>query len=65
MGKDFDKSINKHLKFLKDNLENQNKYSSKFSEILQELDIFQTMMKISFEIKKIMMMVKIIPPMKS
>ena len=39
---DFDKSINKHLKFLKDNLEDQNKYSSKFSEILQELDIFQT-----------------------
>ena len=39
---DFDKSINKHIKFLKDNLENQKKYSSKFSEILQEMDIFQT-----------------------
>ena len=40
--KEFDQSINKHLKFLKDNLEDQNKYSSKFSEIFQELDIFQT-----------------------
>ena len=39
---DFDSSINKHLKFLKENLEDQNKYSSKFSEILQEMDIFQT-----------------------
>ena len=40
--KDFDQSINKHIKFLKENLEDQNKYSSKFSEILQEMDIFQT-----------------------
>ena len=39
---DFDQSINKHLKFLKENLEDQNKYSSKFSEILTELDIFQS-----------------------
>ncbi len=39
---DFDQSINKHLKFLKDNLEDQSKYSSRFSEILQEMDIFQT-----------------------
>ena len=39
---DFDKSINKHIKFLKDNLENQKIYSSKFSEILQEMNIFQT-----------------------
>ncbi len=39
---DFDKSISKHIKFLKNNLENQNDYSSKFSEILQEMDIFQT-----------------------
>ena len=38
---DFDKSINEHIKFLKDNLENQNNYSSKFSEILQKMDIFQ------------------------
>ena len=40
--KDFEQSINKHINFLKDNLENQDKYSSKFSEILQEMDIFQT-----------------------
>ena len=40
--KDFDQSIKEHLKFLKDNLENQNEYSSKFSELLQGLDIFQT-----------------------
>ena len=39
--KDFDQSISKHFNFLKENLENQNKYSSKFSEILQDLDIFQ------------------------
>ena len=39
--KDFDSSINKHFKFLKTNLENQNNYSSKFSEIFQEMDIFQ------------------------
>ena len=40
--KDFDQSISKHVQFLKDNMEDQNKYSSKFSEILQEMDIFQT-----------------------
>ncbi len=40
--KDFDLSIKQHIKFLKDNLENQQKYSSKFSEILQNMDIFQT-----------------------
>ena len=33
--------IQKHIKFLKENLENQNKYSSKFSKILQEMEIFQ------------------------
>ena len=38
---DFDKSIEKHIKFLKDNLENQDIFSSKFSKILQEMDIFQ------------------------
>ncbi len=40
--KDFDKTIQKHISFLKENLENQNIYSSRFSEILQEMDIFQT-----------------------
>ena len=39
--KDFDQSISKHLKFLKDNLEDQNVYASRFSEILQNMDIFQ------------------------
>jgi len=39
--KDFDQVIKKHIKFLKENLEYQNKYSSKFSEILQEMEIFQ------------------------
>ena len=39
---DFDKSIDKHLKFLRDNLENQDNYSLKFSEILQSMDIFQS-----------------------
>ena len=40
--KDFDQAIDEHFDFLKDNLEYQQKYSSKFSEILQEMDIFQT-----------------------
>ena len=39
---DFEKSIDNHLKFLKDNLENQNEFSLKFSQILQEMDIFQS-----------------------
>ena len=38
--KDFDKSIKKHIDFLYQNLENQKIYSSKFSEILQNMDIF-------------------------
>ena len=40
--KDFEKSIDKHKKFLKENLENQNNYSSKLSEILEQMDIFQS-----------------------
>ena len=40
--KEFDLSINEHINFLKDNFEDQNKYSSKFSEILKNMDIFQT-----------------------
>ena len=39
--KDFSKSIEKHKEFLLDNLENQNIYSSRFSRILEEMDIFQ------------------------
>ena len=38
---DFDQVIEKHISFLKNNLMSQNKYSSKFSEILQEMEIFQ------------------------
>ncbi len=38
--KEFDQSIKKHISFLKDNFENQNAYSSKFSQILQDMDIF-------------------------
>ena len=40
--KDFDKSIFDHIEFLKNNLENQNIYSSKFSQILSEMDIFKS-----------------------
>ena len=39
--KDFDEAVEKHLKYLKDNLEFQHEYSSKFSKILQEMKIFQ------------------------
>ena len=39
--KDFEQSINKHKKFLQDNLEDQNSYGSRFSKILDEMDIFQ------------------------
>ena len=39
---DFNKNIDKHLNFLKENLENQYSYSLKFSEILSEMEIFQT-----------------------
>ena len=40
--KDFDQSINNHINFLKENFEDQNVYSSRFSEILQKIDFFQT-----------------------
>ncbi|MDC3016861.1 cobalamin biosynthesis protein CobT [Candidatus Pelagibacter sp.] len=39
--KEFDQSISKHINFLKENFEDQNTYSSKFSKILQDMDIFQ------------------------
>ncbi len=39
--KDFEKSIDKHKKFLQENLEDQNNYSLRFSKILEEMDIFQ------------------------
>jgi cobaltochelatase CobT len=40
--KDFNSSIDKHLDFLNKNLENQNSYGLKFSEILQNIDIFNS-----------------------
>ncbi len=40
--KDFEEAIEKHKEFLLKNLEDQNTYSSKFSEILEEMDIFQS-----------------------
>ena len=40
--KTFEKSIEKHKKFLKENLEDQNNYSSRFTKIFEEMDIFQT-----------------------
>ena len=39
--KDFDSSIDKHFEFLQKNIENQENYSLKFSEIFQEMDILQ------------------------
>jgi cobaltochelatase CobT len=38
--KDFEQSVEKHKKFLQENLENQENYSSRFSQILEEMDIF-------------------------
>jgi len=40
--KDFNSSINKHLDFLNKNLEDQNSYSLKFSEILENMDFFKS-----------------------
>ena len=40
--KEFKSSLEKHINFLNDNLENQEIYNSKFSEILQKIDIFDS-----------------------
>ena len=40
--KDFEKSIDKHKKFLLENLDDQSNYSFRFSKILEEMDIFQS-----------------------
>jgi cobaltochelatase CobT len=40
--KDFTSYIDKHLDFLNKNLEDQNNYSSKFSEILDNMDVFNS-----------------------
>ncbi len=40
--RDLEKSIGKHKEFLLDSLEDQNIYCSRFSKILEEMDIFQS-----------------------
>jgi len=40
--KDFSLSIDKHLDFLNKNLEDQNNYGSKFTEILENMDVFNS-----------------------
>jgi len=40
--KDFTQSIDKHLDFLNKNLENQDNYGLKFSEILENMDVFSS-----------------------
>ena len=40
--KTFEKSIEKHKKFLQENMEDQKNYSSRFLKIFEEMDIFQT-----------------------
>ena len=40
--KDFNSSIDKHLDFLKKNLEDQDSYNLKFSEILKNMDFFNS-----------------------
>ena len=40
--KDFTSSIDKHLEFLNKNLENQDSYSLKFSEILEKMNVFNS-----------------------
>ena len=37
----FDKNIEKHKQFLKNNITDQNKYNEKFSEIFQNMEIFE------------------------
>ena len=39
---DFEKSLDKHINFLKENAENQVIYNSKISEILQNMEIFES-----------------------
>ena len=38
--KDFENSFNDHLPYLNENIENQENYNSKFSEILKQMEIF-------------------------
>ncbi len=39
--KDFDKNFNNHLNYLIENFENQENYNSKFSQLLEKMDIFE------------------------
>tara|TARA_B100000795_G_scaffold11966_1_gene8249 strand:+ start:464 stop:2248 length:1785 start_codon:yes stop_codon:yes gene_type:complete len=39
--KDFERSINKHILYLKEKLEDQDNYSERFSQILEKMNIFQ------------------------
>ena len=40
--KEFNSSLNEHIKFFQENIENQEIYNSKFSKILEEMDIFDS-----------------------
>ena len=40
--KEFNSSIDKHIKFLHDNVENQEAYNSKFSKLLEEMGVFDS-----------------------
>ena len=40
--KDFKSNIDDHIKYLKENLEDQEKYNSKFSKIIESMNIFKT-----------------------
>ena len=40
--KDFKSSFEKHLLYLNKNIENQEKYNAKFSEILKKMEIFDS-----------------------
>ena len=40
--KDFNNSLGKHIKYLNQNLENQEAYNKKFSKILENMDIFKS-----------------------
>ena len=39
--KDFDKNLNNHLNYLESNIENQENYNFKFSQLLENMDIFE------------------------
>jgi len=61
--KDFEQSIEKHKKFLQENLENQENYATRFSQILDEMDIFQSEEDEEKKKRKIKIKDKTIPQM--